>query len=66
MSAGVVVPAGMEDERRGNVGSPVGGLARTKPAAREGQAGLAGWRMGPYCVLGSAQIMWVQVPLALG
>ena len=44
--AGVLVPARMEDERRGNMGSLVGGRVRTKLAPREGQAGPAGWRMG--------------------
>ena len=43
---GVLVPARMEDERRGNMGSLVGGRVRTKLAPREGQAGPAGWRMG--------------------
>ena len=56
----------MEEGDGGNTGSPDGGVARAKPEPREGQAGPAGWRMGSYCVLGSAQIGWVGVPLALG
>ena len=41
-----LVPARMEDERRGNMGSLVGGRARSKLAPREGQVGPARWRMG--------------------
>ena len=48
VSTGVVAPTCMEDGRRSNTGNPVGGVARIKPVPREGQAGPAGWRMGPY------------------
>ena len=38
--------ARMEGEEGGNMGSPVGGEARTEPGPREGEAGPAGWRRG--------------------
>ena len=44
--AGVVALARMEGEEGGNMGSPVGGEARTEPGPREGEAGPAGWRRG--------------------
>ena len=38
----------MEEGDGSNTGSPVGGVARTEPEPREGQAGPSGWRMGSY------------------
>ena len=44
--AGVVTLARMEGEEGSNMGSPVGGEARTEPEARESQSGPTGWRRG--------------------
>ena len=50
-----------------NTGSPVAwSVVTTNPEPVTDRRGAVGWRRGPYCVLGSAQIRWVEVPLAPG
>ena len=46
--AGVVVLACMEDGKRGNTGSPVGGVARANRHPARGRPGRSGWRRGLY------------------
>ena len=62
-SAGVVGTARKEGDT-GNRGRPVAGEGSGLNVTSGGGAGVN--RKGPSCVLGSAQIGWVGVPLALG
>ena len=62
-SAGVVGTARKEGDT-GNRGRPVAGEGSGLNVTSGGGAG--GNRTGQYCVLGSTQIGWVGVPLALG
>ncbi len=57
----------MRSNNARNTGSPIAwSVATINLGPVTVGRGAMGWRRGPYCVLGSAQIRWVEVPLAPG
>ena len=65
-SVGVMASACLEEEIVETREAPTMRGRGSQLELREEQARSCGWRTGSYCVLGSAQIRRVKVPLAFG